>query len=73
MTGLTKAQRHMLDACLEVDGVWTTAVGCDNDALLSGWVDRGWAESVSPPAGFHGLAAYRITPAGRQALSGAKE
>lgn len=69
MGKLTKAQRHMLDACLETGGAWTTAVGCENDELLSGWVDRGWAERVDAPAGFHSLAAYRITDAGRQALS----
>ena len=67
--GLTKEQRDMADACLETGGAWTTAVGCANDELLSGWVDRGWAERVAPPAGMHSLASYTFTPAGRAALA----
>lgn len=69
MSKLTDTQHSMLDACIAMDAAWTTSVGCENDELLSGWVDRGWAERAEPPAGLHSLAAYRITDAGRRALT----
>lgn len=70
---LTNQQQEMLTACLEVGAAWTTAVGSPNDDLLSGWVDRGWAQRVEPPAGLHSLASYCFTPAGRAALEASNE
>lgn len=65
---LTAEQEGMVGACIATGGAWTTAAGSENDQMLSGWVDRGWAERVPPPAKCHSLSAYRITPAGGLAI-----
>jgi len=68
MRKLTEEQSEMAALCMETGAAWTTAVGSPNDAMLKTWVDLGLAQRVQAPAGFHSLASYRITPAGRAAL-----
>lgn len=66
---LTNEQEAMLSSCLALDAAWVTGASGENKALLDGWVSRGWAEEVAPPAGLKTFSAYKLTAAGRAALS----
>lgn len=66
---LTREQLAMAKHCLQLNAAWTTSVNGENFKILSDWETRGWAERVKSPAGYSGLAAFRITDAGRAALS----
>jgi hypothetical protein len=69
---LSKVQAAMVDSCLAMNAAWVTSAGSDNDAMLQGWCDKGWATTADPPSGSEGLlTAYHITEAGRAALKDA--
>ena len=69
MSGLTREQSAMLEHCLELNAAWTTSADGENVKLLASWEAKGWTERVKPPARASGLASFRITDAGRAALS----
>lgn len=67
MSKLTPAQAEILKLCIETGAAWTTSRTSPTVAMLDEWTANGWFEAVEPPASF--LASYRITDAGRRALT----
>lgn len=65
---LTEADRQMLSLIIETPSMaWVTAENSPSHAKLLAWEEAGYFDEVEAPAPI--LVAYRITEAGRIALS----